>query len=146
MQYLDTMLRETFKELIPVQGPDLPTSPEVNVVYQHRQKNKCNFLGLPFQSVCKQSVNYNGQPLKKYKPWETANIIRDGNCLFRCISNIITGNQNSHLQLLTIIARYIATEGTSRLGWYFKTKQTTPCEYLLSENLTLLNKEHGEVV
>ena len=146
MQYLNTMLWETFEESIPAHGPDIPTSPEVNVVNQLWQKNKCNLLGLPFESVSKQPVNYNGQPLKKYKPWETENIIRDGNCLFRCLSNVITGNQNSHLQLRTIIARYIATKGTSRLGWYFKTKQTTPCEYLLSENLTLLEGTWGSDV
>ena len=38
-----------------------------------------------------------------------------------------------------IISRFIASEGTRKQGWYFKTKQTTPCKYLTTQKL--MNRE-----
>ena len=103
-------------------------------------------MGLPFHSISKQPVNYNGKLLENYEPWETENIVGDGNCLFRCFSHIITGSQNSHPQLRAIIAHFIASEGISRLGWYFKSKRLTPCGYFLTENLTSLEGTWGSDV
>ena len=84
-----------------------------------------------------------GQSLSKYKPWKTEANIGDGNCLFRCLSYIITGNQDSHLQIRTLIAKFIASEGSTKLGWYFHQKNTTQCEYLMNENLVYLESTWG---
>ena len=92
-------------------------------------------MGITFDSVSKQPSDLVGQPLSKYEPELTDNIKGDGNCLFRCLSKITTGSKKSHLQLRSIISRFIASEGTTKLGWYFKPKQTTPCQYLNHENL-----------
>ena len=136
MQYLNTMLWDTLPDTTPYHFPDnRAKSPEIDVIDEKWQRNKCNILGLTFDSVSRQPSNIVGRPLSGYEPYETEDIKRDGNCLFRCLSKIITGSQNSHLQLRSLIARFIASEGTSKLGWCFRSKRTTPCEYFLTENL-----------
>ena len=62
------------------------------------------------------------------------NIIGDRNCLFRYLSKIITGNQESHFQLRSIISHLIASEGTTKLAWYLRPKCVTPSDYFLGEN------------
>ena len=57
----------------------------------------------------------------------------EGNCLYRCLSKILTGEQK--IQLRTLITHFIASKGTTRLAWYFKQKSTTPLEYMCDENL-----------
>ena len=99
------------------------------------QQEKCRLLNLTFDSLSNQPTNFIGQQLCYCRPWETETIIGDGNCLFRCLSQIITGNQHEHLKIRSIIANFIASKGTSQLAWYFRQKKTTPCEYLMNENL-----------
>ena len=77
-----------------------------------------------------------GHSLSNYRPWETTNIGKDGNCLFRCLSHIITGNQESHREVRQLIAHYIASEGLHKIGWYLKQCNYTPCQYFLTEKLT----------
>ena len=136
MQYLNTMFWETIPDSYSSYIPNPSRSdPLIQIINEDWQRRKCAILGLTFDSVMKQPGNLIRQPLKYYQPWEADNIMRDGNCLFRCPSKIITGSQNSHLEIRSIIARFIASEGSTRLGWYFKSKRTTPCEYFFNENL-----------
>ena len=104
------------------------------IITESWKRSKCNILGLIFESVIKQPFNIVGQPLRNFEPWQTEKIGRDGNCLFRCLSQILTGNQINHLKLRSIISRFIASEGTTKPYRYFKSKQTTPSEYLVFEN------------
>ena len=92
-------------------------------------------LGITFESTCKQPSHIVGRSVRDYEPSKTEFIIGDGNCLFRYLSKIIPGSEGSHLQLRCIISRFIASEGTTKLGWHFISKQTALCEYLLVENL-----------
>ena len=68
----------------------------------------------------------------------------EGNCLYRCLSKILTGEQK--IQLRTLITHFIASKGTTRLAWYFKQKSTTPLEYMCDENLTHLPGTWGSDV
>ena len=136
MQYLNTMLWENFDKTVSARIPDAyPEDPKVTVIDENWKRSKCNLLGITFESTCEQPSNIVGRSLRDYEPSKTETIIGDGNCLFRCLSKINTGSENSLLQLRCIISRFIASEGTTKLGWYFISKQTTPCEYLLVENL-----------
>ena len=83
------------------------------------------------------------QTLSDYRPWETASIGKDGNCFFRCLSHIITGNQDSHSELRELIADFIASEGASKLGWYLKHSGYTPFSYFLKENMVNINGVWG---
>lgn len=51
---------------------------------------------------------------------------------------IITGSQECH-----IISNFLASEGITQLGWYFRQFHLTPCEYFLSEKLTYLDGVWG---
>ena len=140
MQYLNTMLWESFHDAVPLRNPyDTPMDPRINVTDEIWQRSKCDMLGISFESVCRQPYSSVGKLLSGFEPWEAEHIEGDGNCLFRCISKLITGSENSHLHLRSIISRFIASEGTRKLGWYFKTKQTTPCKYLTTQKL--MNRE-----
>ena len=109
-------------------------------------KEKCQYFGLHFRSLIRQPENLVGKPLSLYEPWETESIKADGNCLYRCLSKILTGEQDNHTQLRFLISRFIASEGTSILSWYFKQKETTPFEYMQNENLTHLPGTWGSDV
>ena len=99
-------------------------------------------LKLSFHSVSKQPSQVN-QTLSDYRPWETASIGKDGNCFFRCLSHIITGNQDSHSELRELIAHFIASEGASKLGWYLEHSGYTPYSYFLKENMVNINGVWG---
>ena len=92
-------------------------------------------LAISFESVCRQPPSIVRQSLSGFEPFETEHIEGDGNCLFRCLSKLVTGSGNSHLQIRSIISRFIASEGTRKLGCYFKTKEMTPCNTLPHKNL-----------
>ena len=129
------MLWETFDEKDQTIIIDAyPDDPKITVIDENWQRSKCAILGITFDSVNKQPSDLVGQPLSKYETELTENIKGDGNCLFKCLSKITTGSENNHLQLRSIISRFIASEGT-KLGWYFKSKQSTPCQYLTHVNL-----------
>ena len=97
------------------------------------QQQKCDLLGIPFHYPSIHPTTLVGQLLCNYQPWETASIEGDGNCFFRCLAKIITGDQDNHPVLRSLIMHFIASEGISELGWYFKQKQITPRNYLLYE-------------
>ena len=145
MQYLNTMLWETLSNTDTLPNP-CPECPQIVVIDESWQRSMCNFLGLTFDLVSKQPSNIVGRLLRDFEPYETDDIVGDGNCLFRCLSKIITGSQDSHLQLRSLISRFIASEGTSKLGWYFKSKQTTSSKYLLTENPVHLEGAWGSDV
>ena len=131
MQYLNTMLWESFHDAVPLRNPyDTPMDPKINVIDENWQRSKCDMLAISFESVCRQPSSIVGQSLSGFEPFETEHIEGDGNCLFRYLSKLVPGSENSHLQIRSIISRFIASEGTKKLGWYFKIKQMTPCEYL----------------
>ena len=106
------------------------THPRINVIDENWKRTKCDMLGISFVPFVDQPSNIIGQSLSGFEPSETDYIEGDGNCLFRCLSKLVTGSENSHLQLRSIISRFIASEGTKKPGLYSKTKQMTPCEYL----------------
>ena len=138
MQYLNTTLWDTFPEDWSEKTPEIPEGiPTIKVVTGKWQRDTCSRLGLTFHSSIRQPRNLVGQPISEYLPWETESIIEDGNCLYRCLLKIIT-SQESHVQLRKIITNFIASEGTTTLGWYFRQKGVTPCTYFLDENLVFL--------
>ena len=111
-----------------------PDDPTVVVLSEDWKRKMCQLLGLTFESSSKQPFNIVGQPLRNYEPWEKDEICGDGNCLFRCLSQILTDNQSSHLRIRSIISRFLASEGTKQLQWYFKSKGMSPFEYMDEEN------------
>ena len=139
MQYVNTMLGIISRRSSLRNPYDTPMDPRINVTDQIWQRSKSDMLGLSFESVCRQPYNSVGKLLSGVEPWEAEHIEGDGNCLFRCISKLITGSENSHLHLRFTISRFIASEGTRKLGWYFKTKQMTPCKCLTTQRL--MNRE-----
>lgn len=48
--------------------------------------------------------------------------------------------ENSHIQLRSIIAKLIASKGSTRLAWYFHQKDTHPSKYLTEESLISANR------
>ena len=50
------------------------------------QKEKCNFLDIPFHQQIDQHSGIAGQKLRYFEPWNLDTIAGDGNCLFRCLS------------------------------------------------------------
>ena len=133
---MNTILWESFDETAANRVLNtFPDDPRISVIDETWQRSKCDLLGLKFTSVCRQPDYLVGRHLRDYEPWEREEIEGDGNCLFRCFSKLISGSEESHLQLRSIISRFIASEGTRRLGWYFISKKTTPCNYLTCERL-----------
>ena len=121
----------------------LTKSPNITVVDERWQRQKCAMHGLTFHSVCRQPDHLLNEQLSKYQPWETEDIVGDGNCLFRCLSKIITGSQENHSTLRSIISNYMASEGTTQMGWYFRQSRLTPCDYFLNERPTYLDGVWG---
>ena len=70
---------------------------KITGIYENWQRSKCNLLGITFESTCKQPSHIVGRSLRDYEPSKTEAIIGDGNCLFRCLSKIITVSENNHL-------------------------------------------------
>ena len=133
------MLWDTFPKHPEYPQPKFIAKPKVNVIDEVWQREKCAMLGLTFHSITKQPCQLIDQPLSDYQPWENEPIIGDGNCLFRCLSQMITGGQNSYGELRTIIASFIASEGTTQLGWYLKQSGYTPLKYYINEKMTQLD-------
>ena len=61
------------------------------------QRDKCNFLGLPFHSP--NGVSRGAPDLVLTQIDSTQRIRGDGNCLFRCFSYLITGSENYHFEI-----------------------------------------------
>ena len=62
----------------------------------------------------------------------------DGNCFFRCISKILSGTQDHHMELRGEVSRYIVTNGRSIIKRYLKTfsKDASPVTYLKKSGMT----------
>ena len=57
------------------------------------QMDKCLKLGILYREAIKQPLPLVGCKLRDYIPWQYEAIEKDRNCLFRCISKIISGSQ-----------------------------------------------------
>ena len=134
MEYLDRILWGSFPDDCSNIGPQFEQEmPRIAPITEMWQQQKCDLLGIPFHSPSIHPTTVAGHLLCNYQPWETTSIEGDGNCFFRCLAKIITGNQDSHQILCSLITYFIASKEMSELGWYFKQKQITPRNYLLYE-------------
>ena len=142
------MLWETFPDDLDLTSPEIPIeSPKISILSEDWIIGKCQLYGLQFESIIRQPENLVRKSLSGYQPLETERIAGDGNCLYRCFSKIMTGSQNYHPELRALISNYLASEGTTgKMAWYFKQKQTIPCNYLLDETLTYLDGAWGSDV
>ena len=95
------------------------------------QKERCSQLKISFIEPIKQPTNFTGSKLKDYLPWQFEDIGKDGNCLFRCLSKIISGSQEYYPKMRGEICRFIAKDGKDKLQWYLNTRKETPLDYLL---------------
>ena len=93
--------------------------------------NKSSQLELTFCKPIEQPTSNSGLHLKDYLPCQFEEIIKDGNCLFRCLAKVITGSQEAYPKVRGEICRYIATTAKEKLGWCSHTTNETPLKYLL---------------
>ena len=106
-------------------------NPIISPITIEWQKEKCNLIQIQFQQYIDQHSSMAGQQLRNYEPWRFAPISGDGNCLFRCLSMVISGSQEYHTKLRGEICRYILSEGKDKISWYFRqVLSITPAEYL----------------
>ena len=106
-------------------------NPIISPITIEWQKEKCHLLEIQYQQQTDQHSSLAGQELRKFEPWRFATIAGDGNCLFRCLSKVISGCQDYHAKLRGEICRYILSEGKDEISWYFRqVLATTPAEYL----------------
>ena len=80
----------------------------VNVKWQ---MDNCSKLGIMYKEMIKQPSTLVGFKLGNYLPWESEAIEKDGNCLFRCISQLISGSQEHYAKIRGEICRFIAKDG-----------------------------------
>ena len=106
-------------------------NPIISPITIEWQKEKCDLLGIQFQKQTEQHSSLAGQVLGNFEPWRSASITGDGNCLFRCLSKVISGSEEDHAKLRGEICRYMLGEGKEEISWYFsQVLSTTPAEYL----------------
>ena len=99
------------------------------------QLDKSSQLELTFCEQIEQPTSHSGLHLKNCLPWQFEDIIKDGNCLFRCLAKLLTGSQEAYPKVHGEICRYIATNAKDKLGWQFHTTQETPLQYLLRTHM-----------
>ena len=106
-------------------------NPIISPITIEWQKEKCDLLGIQLQQQTDQHSSLAGQVLGNFEPWRSPSITGDGNCLFRCLSKVISGSEEDHAKLLGEIYRYMVGEGKDEISWYFnQVLSTTPAEYL----------------
>ena len=96
-------------------------------------------MGLQFIKEIEQHRDLSGQLLPHLTPWQCDPIEKDGNCFFRCISQIISGTQAHHQQLRGEVCRFIATDGREFTQKYLRTKfykETSSLAYLRQSAMT----------
>ena len=91
-------------------GSNAPTeklwSFKYNPIDERWQQNACKALGLKFAGTNNvDSRGANDHPLTR--PHCTKDILGDGNCLFRSISYIITGSEDSHIEVRNAIIEHM---------------------------------------
>ena len=97
------------------------------------QKEKCYLLEIQFNQTIDQHSTMAGKKLRDFEPWECDTIEADGNCLFRCLSKLISGSEEYHSKVRGEICRYMLSDGKDTIGWYFtQTLTTTPSDHLSS--------------
>ena len=63
------MLWETFNETVSARIPDAyPEDPKITLIDENWQRSKCIFLGITFESACKQPSHIVGRSLRDYEP------------------------------------------------------------------------------
>ena len=78
-----------------------------------------------------------GEEINNVIPLSELEIVGDGNCLFRALSTILTGSQESFSKIRAEICRFIAVQGSSFISRYLKTKfeDVAPIQYLKKSNM-----------
>ena len=105
--------------------------PTITPITVEWQKEKCDLLGILFKQTTEQHPTLAGQKLKKYEPWICEDIGADGNCLFRCLSKLISGSEEYYVKLRGEICRYMVYDGKDTIGWYFReVLSTTPADHI----------------
>ncbi|KAI6651857.1 hypothetical protein LOD99_4736 [Oopsacas minuta] len=82
-------------------------NPIITPITTEWQKEKCNLLEIQFQQPTDQHSTMAGRRTRDYEPWKCSSIERDGNCLFRCLSKLISGSQEYHAKIRGEICRYM---------------------------------------
>ena len=95
------------------------------------QKEKCALLDFPFKEPIEKLSSMAVQKLQAFAPWLCDSIGADGNCLFMCLSKVISGSEEHHAKIRGEICRYMVSDGKDIIGWYFnQVMSTTPSEHL----------------
>ena len=101
-------------------GNSIPTSNHIdgNIILQEEwpecrfhsvdeewQKVACGVLNIPYH--CKNGLSRGGANVILTRPDKMQKIIADGNCLFRCLSHIVTGTQRHHVAVRLAIIEHL---------------------------------------
>ena len=105
--------------------------PIISPITVEWQIEKCALLELPFEQRFDQDSTIAGQKLRLYEPRLCDTIRGDGNCLFGCLSKIISGSEEYHAKIRGEICRYMLSDGVDIIDWYLRdVLKTTPANYL----------------
>ena len=133
MEFIEERLFNVKKEQFPFLDIHHLTSddPILTPITDQWQKDKCALLDIQFHQRTDQHSTIAGHSLRLFEPWTLDTIEGDGNCLFRCLSKVISGSEQYHSKLRGEICRYMLSDGKDVISWYFKqVLSTTPSEYL----------------
>ena len=131
MEYIEDKLFLLRKEKFPRLDHLTSDSPIITPTTVEWQKEKCALLDFQFPQQTDQHSSIAGHSLSLFEPWTLDTIGDYGNCLFKCLSKIITGSEEYHAKLRGEICRYILSDGKDTIGWYFsQVLATTPAKYL----------------
>ena len=95
-------------------------------------------LNLQFLEEIDKHSEIIGTVLSNYIPWQCEEIVKDGNCFFRCISKILSGSEMHHAILRQELCRFMVTDGSYLIQSYMSTKYkntTTILDHLLSNSM-----------
>ena len=97
------------------------------------QKVACGVLNIPYH--CKNGLSRGGANVILTRPDKMQKIIADGNCLFRCLSHIVTGTQRHH-----VAARLAIIEHLQRIPGFLGTYgYKSVNDYLNRTNMDKIN-------
>ena len=82
----------------------IPYNPIISLLNVNWQMDKCSKLGIVYRQAIKQPSTLIGCKLCDYLPWQTEDIEKDGNCLFRCISKLVRVLKNT---MQKSVAKYV---------------------------------------
>ena len=75
-----------------------------------------------------------GKMLLSQKPHRTRKVVGDGNCFFRCICNVLTGNESSHLSLRDSMVHHMQKKSSELSDYLSKNIDTYLNESGMEEN------------